>query len=299
MVFALTSHAQIPHLKLTWEAPAGCPSRSEVERSVDRLLGNRAPDDRTIDAHVVVTLRPNGVWISELVMSGPATGKRQLEGESCSAIALATAVVLAFAIDPHAAPALPEEPRERAAPAPAPAPTPAVPDQSLKPFVHAFGGAALSTLPAVAGELGVGVGLRYGPWETELMAAYAPSRSVQVAGPLHAGADINRLSATALGCFAPIAVPAAALDLCVGAALERMAAQATGVSNPGSGSVLLFSPTLGVRSRTRLAPRLALVLDLEATIRTFHPRFVIDGVGQVYDIPVVGGSFGGGLALGF
>src|SRR5450432_3959445 len=105
------------------------------------------------------------------------------------------------------------------------------------------------------------------------------------------------VSATALGCFAPIATNATALDLCVGASFARIAAEATGVSNPGRGSALLLSPIAAVRSRIRLYPRLWLALDLAATVRQFHPRFVIDGVGQVYDIPIVGGSLAGGLQL--
>jgi hypothetical protein len=290
--------AQVPNLKLTWDAPPGCPSRSDVERSVDRLLGGRSPDDRRIDARVVVTLRPSGIWLAELAITGSASGRRELEGESCSAIALATSVVLAFAIDPRAAPASPEEPREPPAAPVVPIARETVSEPTVV-FVHAFGGAALRALPAAAIEFGLGAGVRHGRWETELMAAYAPSRSVQVSGPPRAGAEIDMLSATALGCFAPVATAAAALDLCVGGALERMAADANGVSNPGSGSVLLFSPTAAVRSRSRLTPRLSLVLDLAATVRPFHPRFVIDGVGQVYDIPIVGGSLSGGLQLGF
>jgi hypothetical protein len=164
-------------------------------------------------------------------------------------------------------------------------------------YVHAFGGAAMRALPAVAAELGLGIGVRGLQWGAELMGTYAPTRSVQVPGPPRAGASIDRWSATALGCFAPVATPASALDLCAGGMLEALLADANGVSNPGSGSVLLLSPTAAVRSRIRLIPRLVLALDLAAVVRQFHPRFVIDGVGQVYDIPIIGGSVAGGLEL--
>jgi len=294
------ARAEVPNLALIWDAPVGCPSRTDVERSVDRLLGSRPPDDRRVDAHVVVTQRSSGLWMADLVISGSASGNRQLEGESCSAIALATAVVLAFAVDPRAAPAVPpEEPKEHAVPPPVEAPVPKATAEPILPYVHLFGGAALRALPVVAGEVGLGVGARRSRWEVELLGAYAPSQSVQVAGPPRAGADITLLSANALGCFAPIVTHATALDLCVGGALERMSAQANGVSNPGSGSVLLLSPMAAVRSRFRLVQLLSLVLDLAATVRQFHPRFVIAGVGQVYDIPIVGGSLAGGLQLEF
>jgi hypothetical protein len=300
LVTLIASHAagQIPNLALTWDAPVGCPSSSEVERSVDRMMGHLPPNDRKIDAHVIVTRRPSGLWMAELVITGSASGKRELEGESCAAIALATSVVLAFAIDPRAGSAPPEEPKEHPIPISPEAPVIKTPINERTVFyAHAFGGAALRTLPTVAGEFGLGVGLRRGRWEAELSAAYAPTRSIQVVGPPRAGADVGLWSATAFGCFAPIATTWAALDLCVGGELEHMSAEATGVSNPGSGSALLFSPTGAVRSRIRLFPRLALALDLAATVRQFHPRFVIDGVGQVYDIPIVGASLGAGLQL--
>ena len=181
-------------------------------------------------------------------------------------------MVLAFAVDPRAAPAMHEEPKEHVVPPPpVEAPVAKPPAELTLPYVHVFGGAALRALPSVAGEIGVGVGVRRARWEAELLGAYAPSQSVQVTGPPRAGADITLLSANAIGCFAPIVTRATVLDLCVGGALERMSAEANGVSNPGSGRVLLLSPMAAVRSRIRLAPRLSLVLDLAATVRQFHP----------------------------
>ena len=129
--------------------------------------------------------------------------------------------------------------------------------------------------------------------------AYAPSRSVQVTGPPRAGAGIDcSPSANAIGCFAPIVTRATALDLCVGRRARTHVRRSEWRLEPGEriGAPACHPWRRSVRGSDSLLG-LHLVLDLAATVRQFHPRFVIAGVGQVYDIPVVGGSLAGGLQL--
>jgi hypothetical protein len=289
--------ADVPGLALTWTAPEGCPPTAEVERTIERLLGARPANSvaRPIEARVAVERTRAGRYQAEVVTSGSSTGSRHLEGESCSAVALATAVVIALAIDSSAKQNVPAEPTERAAP-PAALVSPSEP---VVFFAHAFGGAVLRALPGLSASFGLGAGLQRRPWETELMVAYAPAHGVQVSRPTEAGARIDLLSVSGLGCYAAVASPAAAFDLCLGAQVEKIAADATLVTDPGRGYVVLFSPVATMRSETRLASRLALVLDVSAVVRPFHPQFVIGGVGGIYAIPVIGGSLAGGLQLAF
>ncbi len=206
-------------------------------------------------------------------------------------MALASAVVIALAIDPDALPQPPTEPPKRLRQAPPP-------QSRIVPFALAWGGGIFGSLPHPALDLGLGVGARRGHWETQLLLAYTPPQTVRL-GVSSAGARLDRFSATGLGCFAVIAESPSIIEGCLGAALERLAARALGVSNAGRGSAVLVSPVATIKSETRLFSKLSLVVAVSAIARPFHPRFVINRSRLVYAIPSFGGSLTGGLQLAF
>ena len=91
---------------LRWGAPAGCPDGSYVEAEIARLLAGSDAPARTLDAQADVTRGSNGRWhVRLLTRSGGAggeagSGERSLDAASCKALADASALIVAMAVDP-------------------------------------------------------------------------------------------------------------------------------------------------------------------------------------------------------
>jgi len=95
--FVALVHAQsigdIVRRPVTWRAPAGCPDEESVNADVARLLaGSKAPVDATADVQ-----RMGASWRVVVSMNG---GVRRLEASSCRALAEATELIVAMAVDP-------------------------------------------------------------------------------------------------------------------------------------------------------------------------------------------------------
>ena len=296
LVFVATrpALAELPGLTLTYSAPAGCPGRAEVEQNIEKLLGQPSGHRAArLEVEIEVSEAGDGRWSALVVTGGAASGSRRIDGGSCASVTLASAVVIAQAIQPALEePAAP--PREKPAP---PRPTPEA-AEPVSLFVSAVAGTALGSLPGVAPELGLGFGVGRARWLGELRVSWAPTQSIPIAGTSGV-ASIDRWALAASGCFALIATRANTSAVCLGAGVERYFGQARGVSRPESRALLLLSPSASLRSATRLADRVALVLNVTGMTRPYHPRFVIDGTKPVYQIPVVGASLLGGLELAF
>jgi hypothetical protein len=90
-------------LHLTWTAPAECPTQARVAAHVADLLGGPTEAASHVRASARVWRDENARWHVEIhTQTGPATGERRVDGESCQAIADATALILAVAVDPEA-----------------------------------------------------------------------------------------------------------------------------------------------------------------------------------------------------
>ena len=297
-LWAATAPAQVPGLTLSWQAPPGCPSQAQVENAVlaGRLDREAAPG-RQVSAEVVVEQRGDKTFRAVLTTRAPeGRGTRELEGESCDAIASASAVVLALALDP------PTEPAPQAAPVdPKPAPVNRAPPRPLlwRGYAHAFGGGVLRALPEPAPWFGLGIGAQRGVWDVELVVSLAPSQTAPLSTPAGATASISLLGAQALGCYAPVLSGSIALEVCAGLLFERLSGEATGISNPAENSIVLFSPELGLRSRLRVSSRLELGFGVTGTARPEQARFVVGGVGQVHEMPVFDGMLDAGLRAYF
>jgi hypothetical protein len=121
---------------LEWSVPDGCPDAAHVEREVERLLADVSrAGGPYLQARAQVRQEKSGLWNVELRTAGPqGRGQRTLSAESCVALADATALILALAIDPErvaanrstespAPPATAQPAAVRAAPPPIPTPT--------------------------------------------------------------------------------------------------------------------------------------------------------------------------------
>ncbi len=300
---ARVGKAEVPGLKLRWLAPSGCPSQADVERRVQTLLvGHTRQGGRELDARVVVTKETSAPFHAVVTTgSDGRLGTRTLEGESCTAIAIATAVVLVLSLDPSVA--LTESPADthyevtRPMPEREQAPPPPSPRTALIPYVHAFSGVAIRVLPRASVFLGLGAGLRRGPWGLEGGAAWAPLQTVGLRYPDGARAEIGYWSLPGRACYLPVRTRSVDLAACAGAAFEYWSAQAFGVSSPGRAVVALLSSQLSLESRVSLVGRLSFSFGAEGSFRHLHPHFLIGAVGQVHEIPALSGALRAGLSL--
>jgi len=303
--------AEVPDLALDWNAPADCPSRKDVLDEVQQLLGGapRSAPSRPLAAAVDVRRDAASTWSAELQTSDQ--GRRTLRGESCAAIASATAIVLALAIDPEAlsrarasAPAVdageplrPEPPRRRddviaAPPRSSPEPAP------LVPYARVFLGGVFGLLPESSATGGLGFGLRYRAVSAELAGAWTLPRERQHQRLPEVRVKVGLWSGSLLGCFSPLSPPTA-LDLCLGAELETISASARGVTDPGDGHARLGAGLFAIRGSQRIERSFSLGLELAGSARPHHPKFVIAGVGTVHEIPLLAAVVSLGLVVDF
>ena len=300
-----------PELRLAWDAPAACPPASEVKARFDHLLGGRGrvPSSKRVDAIATVQRTPSGAWTLRLDTTvDDAIGHRDLEGDSCWAVAAAAALVLALTIDPNAAvrasqPSPPEvSPQQSPAvpPETSASPLPARPSEAtpLRPFVRAFGGVVVALLPEPGAVAGLAAGIRRGRLDAELSSfgsletrAYAPDRP-------GAGGYFRLLAFGTRACARATAVASSiTLRLCAGAEIERVTARGFGVELPGSGGATLVAGLAAAVAGLQLASWVEIALELIGTARPYHPTFVLTGVGDVFTVPAA--SAVGALALSF
>jgi hypothetical protein len=197
-------------LRVTWSAPADCPSEASVRARVDALL--HASADAALGAGMAVDARAravdDGTWLVELDLTSAGARRRRSipGGRDCKEAAEAAAVVIAIAIDPEAASRVADAPDEVATPDPestaipeapsvpepdpAPQEAPAEPDPTPRPLLSPRADAA-PKLPAASplrGVLGVfgAVGFGHMP---------APAAAIGIEG----GIALPRVRVTASG----------------------------------------------------------------------------------------------------
>jgi len=285
-----------PELRLTWDAPDTCPSATEVEGQFDRLLGGpaRVPSVKRVEATATVRRASSGTWTLRLDTAvDNVAGHRDLDGDSCWAVAAAAALVLALTIDPNAAarasltPIGPPAPSLPAAPPPIAA-LPAAPSAAkpFRPFFRAFGGVAVALLPKPGAFLGLSAGVRRGWIDAELSALSSFETRAYAADRPGAGGYFRVLAFGTRGCGRATATASPiALRLCAGGEIERMTARGFGVELPGSGGATLVAALGAVVASRPLASWVEIALDLSGTVRPYHPAFVLTGVGKVFTVP--------------
>lgn len=295
-------------LELDWQGSEDCARGPAVQAKVLRLLGSQRALGAPIRVQVTVQHEKGARFVAELTTSGGAGGgSKRLEGESCDAIALASAVVIALSIDPTAsldAEAPAEEPRPEPKPKPkpkrpAPPPRPAGPPREIKAYLFGSVGVLFQLLSQPAAFTAAGVGVRYRRLSLELGGAVYQARDVRRDDRPKLGAELRLASGELLGCYAALPFALGAVELCPGVRLEYLTATAFGASNPDEASVLLGSGLGVLRGRLRPTSWLSATLDAGVAVRPFHPTFVLVGVGDVYEIPVFSSYMRTGLALEF
>ena len=266
-------------LDLVWTAPATCPDQASVIASVQHLVTTAPPEA----LHVTASVHEEGErWTVALVLSGAAAGTRTLRARSCPAVARATALIIALALDPNAklppedAPA--EEPPHLPAapvpPPPAPPPPPVRAPSSFRPFVFAGATGERAFLPGFAFGAAFGGGVAWRALRGDLAGQIVPSRDAALAGHAGAGGDLSLLALAVRGCVGP-ATRWAAVAGCLRLRGARVVAEGSNLapSYRQTAYALAFEPGALVRipGRTRLAAE----LDASAVVPFTRPDFVV------------------------
>ena len=314
-------------LRLTWKAPAGCPSVERVREAALKSAGRGGLEPLEADARVEqgerwkVTIRSS--------RNGTAAEERTVEGASCAAVADATAVILAIAMIPPGKDAAaskakvapdgaeaPVEPAsaEAAAAAPAAANVPSTSTSTSTSeaeragtggrnerhgFAGSVGGATDgTTMPAAA--LGARAGLAWTPGRArvEVVGSFFSAQSKTTATSA-AGARFNLLVAGARGCWALVQGPVE-LSPCVGLDLQTMSAKGFGATqNNYEANGAWMSAAAGGLFRLPLASWFALRADVDAIVPFSRPTFVVEGDGAVHRPSAIGARAGIGAELLF
>jgi hypothetical protein len=295
-----------PSLEVVWNGPEDCARGDAVRLKVLRLLGRSQRELTPLRVSVTVHHDKGARWVAELETSSSAGGgTKRLEGESCDAIALASSVVIALSLDPEASLDTDSEP-----PAPPPAkpkPTPAAPLRAKPPespretfgYVYGSGGVLFRLLKQPSVFTHAALGIRHWRLSVEVGGSLYQQRSVALRDRPKTGAELKLVSGELLGCFALVPHRFATLEVCPGAELEFVSARAFGVSDPDYGSVVLGAGLGLGRARLRPTSWLSATFEAGAAARPFHPKFVLQGVGDVFEIPVVSSFVRTGLAVEF
>jgi hypothetical protein len=308
---------------LTWDAPAGCPTADEVLDEVDRNLVEPDGASTPVTATVRVSADPDGVWQASLILDlrGERT-ERRFRAESCAAIAAATAIIIAIAVQeasvadasaadasvadapvadasvasPNPAPQLPGH--DGGTPRPTTAP-PAPREEAAQPFLMANGLVDWDTMPSSPApglEIAVGQGWSGDRWRlrwvagADLFPSHPPPNDVQYLGAVNGAFWL--LGVSARGCLG-VAMSRLELGPCLGAELAAMHTSAGGNVNPTlaslSNQTLYWLSLLGsVAASWNISGPMDVVLRADLVVPTEHKIFGLEGnVLNAYQVPNV------------
>jgi len=306
--------------RLSWSAPAGCPSTDDVRSATLRNVvdAKAAKNDDVLEADAHVEKNSDAAWRVRLkTRRGGATGEREIEASTCRGVADATAVVLALALVPPGS--APEEPKSQvinveekpALPSPAAAettePKPKRTAKSDGPPLLAFGASVAtdaSSLPSAA--LGGGLTLALTPkrfrFEAEGQRFAGQS---QAASGSNAGAEFAMTTIGGRACYAALRSGSGRFEAapCVGSHVVLIDAGGFGSDANFDKSEAWTTLNGGVLGRAQITSWFALRAKVDAFAPLSRPTFVVqNGTGfddVVHRPPTLGVSVAFGAELLF
>jgi hypothetical protein len=234
--------AQEP-VSVAWNAPAECPTGDAVLADVKAILGGPTPHRVTARADVT-QLGPEHWSVHVSTDVDGTQGERTLEADSCTSLAKATALILAWAVDPVKARAALAARQAAPPPPPPPAPTPepertpapATSPLPLAAVVAMSGMGDVGTLQSPGGGVQLALGALVGPLRFELSGGYWFEQDV--ARPetnresVTVGAYVRLIDGALRACLRWRLGPRFELDPCAGASIVHASSEGYG----GSGS---------------------------------------------------------------
>jgi hypothetical protein len=201
------------------------------------------------------------------------TGERIIEGPSCQAVADATALIIALAIDPEAVAAqatLVARAKVRHGRAPA-----------GRWIARASVAADAGSLPALSPGLAVAAGWSRTRVRLDLGATYWLDEVATVAGR-PAGGRIGLAAVAFRGCWAPV-VRRLELWACAGVEMGSIWGAAEGAAAPRSGAAAWIAIPAGLFGAYVVSQVFAVVAQIDLVVPLVRPRFVIEGLGEIFE----------------
>lgn len=299
-------------LKLSWSAPAECPSKEEVRSATLDNASARAKkqDAAPLEAEALVErVRDSAAWRVRLhTKQGSTIGERDIQASTCRGVADATAVVLALALvpmerdEPTASAAPPQiedtEPKARdSGPREARASGPA---SASEPRIALGAGVAMdaSTLPAATFGGGASLALTLWRLRLEVEGQRFASRSKSVAQS-NAGASFTMTTLGGRACLSLIKSPRADLSPCVGANAVFLNASGFGADANYNKDATLATVTGGALGRLHLTSWFALRASLNAFVPLSRPTFIVENEGSVHQPKALGATAAVGVEVNF
>jgi hypothetical protein len=302
-----SSPAEVGHeLQLSWQAPPECPSGDWAVAEIARLAGVPGVGARdALEARVAFSGAAGGGWrVRVETRQRGVSGERTLTGESCPALAAATALILAMTLDPEAvrepprldeAPAAPVRPRLDLASAREP---PAPGGRALRTELTAGGTGIAGAQPGFGPGLGVGAAVvTPSAWAVELRGLAGAARRRSAVNDPGAGGEFRLFTASLRVCRGRTTPVRFDVRVCAGAALDHLRARGFGISAPRSTAGTWLSPTLGIAAAVPLGARLWLRFDVELSAPAGRPAFTLGGVGEVWRPAPLAARIGAGLVV--
>lgn len=291
-------------VELSWAAPAECPDRSWVLRSIEARL--RAPASQlraAISADARVEQREGGY----LLTLQTEQGERQLSAASCEELAGSAALILAFIVEPQES--------EPQAAEPTPPPTPETPveapaaDSSSPTFQLELSGHAraewivdIGMLPHAATGPGLALGLSLADTSVELSAGFLLDNTVSYVMPGNQGqqslAHLHSFLAQLGLCQRLLRAP----DLGVCLSMEHMRISADpdeGLQSRSTRRAPVWTALASARAAIPIGTRFAWVLELGVGVPLLGARFWVDGIGLIHETGDVIGRLRTGPELRF
>jgi hypothetical protein len=285
-------YGDIPGLELRWSAPADCPTRRDVLRSVEQLLAGGSAAELRADARVVK--RTDGFVLALDWSTRDASATRVLEGESCQELAQAAALMLALAAEPKTTsapspPRYPNTPDETPAKAAVARPSPSAASPAAPETDHvtrsrtgpppltlsARAGAAVDagSLPrATVGVLG-GASIRLGAASLRLDALlFAPKEEEKPFG----GGRFWLGTAAVSPCYG-VSFGAVTLEPCAAAELHVVPSRGLRLRSREERTALLVRLGAGAEADLELTRSLGAFVGIWGLWAPARPRFVVDG----------------------
>lgn len=287
-------------LDLTWDAPAECPSYSEVVTELERITRVRSGREITpVRAQAKIERTPDGRYRLRLLTEREGqTGETELDASSCPVLKRGVTLVLALTLgdgvdvvdeaqaakadapEPDASPdrPAPAKPASVVAPAqPAKRAGPELATLRFSPWLAASGAWGLLRKPSFGPQLGVALGKPH--WQARVDVTFWPP----VAGARYQNIESSYLAFVgALGGCARIMPAGWSLAGCAGLQIGVIHGSSQGALSDGSATAPWYAvaPSVVVTAPAPVAVR----LEASVAVALDPPRFAIRYVADVYTV---------------
>jgi len=261
---------------LRWEAPPDCPGAAEV-MAVLAVYRAGQPVRPGVHARAIVTTTEQGYALALTIDAPEGATEMTLADPGCGVLVDATALVVALHLDATRVPAPRAVPVQRS-----PAPR-----RVVTGSVRGFAGGATGLGPAVAGVLGVAVGMTRRRVRGELALIEGLTRTQPSVPDPAAGVAVRGWAGQVRVCYAP-QVGRWQLLLCGDGEFGAQVATGVGVAAQRTRRAPWASVGGAAGLTGWISPNIGVWLEGRGHAALTRPQFGLDGLGVVYRAPAGG-----------